>query len=615
MQKSVSLVTKIKLFFMLAVALALTTAATAQPQGDPELTTYLNQLQQNYQTGSPEELKALFGFNGQSGLVDLVTEYEIPRRRGKIQLINAEPDSAIALLTFGLNTSNSDLATFISSGLSGFYRLAKNNQGWHLIDRIKIDRSNRIKSHRLGIVVEPGKVVRITDTLLVDATDALGFWVTLNSGARILEVRFQDEKADFFFADGLLWVNKTSENNALLTLEYALDAEALNDEEHLYFTSEYGLLRQNYWHPMFDYGSAQGVADFTVHAQIPIRYQLTASLPMSSYVHNGTRYIQSQSTYPTEDLALLYDAEWVVEQRQHQSTTLEIFATADYRPTRAALFDNLQHAYDLLSAKFGKCPGDYQGTVQARMLPGDGWFARTNSIIISRDRGEYNLMSSPAPRAILAHEVSHAWTNPTGPASLFLIEGWATFVETYFLREAFGDTTVHRFWKTQKEYYLESDYEGKTSLWEDNTNNGVSYSKGAWVLKILRDQLGERVFEQGFKNYIQNTITPDKDIYAFAKSMSVAVGFDVWPMLETWLKSRHVPEVKAYVNNGQLVVEQTGEDIFQFPLEVQLKTASDTITQTYAINKKISRFPLNRADDITAVRIDPNNEMLLTVRE
>lgn len=605
--------TKNKRFLAPLVALVLTTTVNAQPVNEPELTTYLNQLQQTYKTGSPEELKEVFGFDGQLGLVDLVIEYEIPRRSGKIQVVKAEPDSAIALLTFGLNTSNSDLATFISSGLSGFYQLAKNDQDWHLTDKIKIDRANQIKDHRLGVAIEPGKVVRIVDTLLVEATDPLGFWVTLNSGAQIAQVDFQGQKVDFFFQDGLLWVDKTNRDSALLRLEYLLDAEALNDEEHLYFTSEYGLLRQNYWHPMFDYGSAQGVASFTVHAQIPARYQLTTSLPMNSYVRDGTRHIQSRSIYPTEDLALLYDAEWLVEQRQHQSTTLEIFATADYRPTRAALFDNLQHAYDLLSDKFGKCPGDYQGTVQARMLPGDGWFARTNSIIISRDSGEYNLMSFPAPRAILAHEVSHAWTNPTGPASLFLIEGWATFVETYFLREAFGDTTVHRFWKTQKEYYLEGDYEGKASLWEDNTNNGVSYSKGAWVLKILRDQLGERVFEQGFKNYIQNTITPDKDIHAFAKSMSATAGSDVWPMLETWLKSRHIPEVKAYVNNGQLVVEQTGEDIFQFPLEIQLKIADKTIAQTYSIDEKISRFPLNSIEAVTAIQIDPDNRMLLTV--
>ena len=593
----------------------LTTVAIAQTSSDSSLTTYLNQIRQTYETGSYEELNRLFAFEGQSGLIDIISEYNIPREKSDIQVISTKPDSALVLITNGLKTSNTDLGTFISAGLSGFYHVFKGDQGWHLSDRIQMDRANRVKSHRLGIVIDPGRTVQVTDTLLVDTVDPLGFWVTLNSGAQVSQVRFQGENAEFLFQDGLLWVDKTDVIDGTLILEYSLDEQALNDEDHPYFTSEYGLLRQNFWHPMFDFGSSQGTAHFTIHAQIPARYQLTTSFPIASYVRDNIRYIQSQSVYPTEDLALLYDTEWEVVQRQYQSTILEIFVTPDYQPTKSELFDKLRHTYDLLTSKFGKCPGNYQGAVQARMLTGGGWLARTNSIIISRNNGEYDLMSEPSPRAIVAHEVSHAWTNPTGRASLFLIEGWATFVETYFLREAFGDTTVHKFWQTQKEYYLEGNYEGKASLWEDNTNGGISYSKGSWVLKILRDQLGETTFEAGFKNYIQNTITEDKDIYAFAKSMSAAAGFDVWPMLETWLKSKHIPEVKALIQDGHLVIEQTGDDIFQFPLEVALKTKSGVRTQTYTIREKKNQFPIENLEEVTGVQVDPNGEMLLTVLE
>ena len=213
-----------------------------------------------------------------------------------------------------------------------------------------------IKQHRLDITIDPGVRMWITDTLLVDVDDPLGFWATLNSKAKVTKVLLQGEEIDFTFRGGLLSVNQTDIRNGELVINYSLSREA-----------------------------------------------------------------------------------------------------------------------DLLASKFGESLNSYFGAVQSTLLKGD-------------------------------------------------------YQQTY------GDSTVRVFWRTRRESYL-SNSDGKTALWSDSYGS-IFYNKGPWVLKILRDQLGEKTFEAGFKNYIQNTLTPDKDIYAFAKSMSAAAGFDVWPMLETWLKSK-----------------------------------------------------------------------------
>ena len=61
---------KINQLLVLLVTHALPLSAIAQNQSDSSLTTYLNQLQQTYETGSVEELKNLFVYEGQSGLID-----------------------------------------------------------------------------------------------------------------------------------------------------------------------------------------------------------------------------------------------------------------------------------------------------------------------------------------------------------------------------------------------------------------------------------------------------------------------------------------------------------------------------------------------------------------
>ena len=605
--------TRFKLCFVSVTTLVSTITALAQPQHDPELTTYLNQVQQTYETGNQEEMKALFAYEGQSTWLDWIRTLDLSRQQGSNTIIEATEDSATVLMFFKAKVSHPYVATMFQSGLSGFYKLRKDSV-WHIADKVAIDRANRIRQHGLNIVIDPGVAIQVVDTLLIDVEDPLGFWLTLNSEAHVTQIIFQGKEVDFTFQSGLLWIDKTDVQGGELIVTYSLDTAAFNTPEQIRFVKEYAYLRQNFWHPMLKYGSTKDIADFSITVQIPAEYQLSTSFPVTSSVQDGIRYIQSKSTYPAADLALLYDNAWEVERREYSPMTFEIFATSDYVPQKENLFNTLEEIYDLLVSKFGKCLGNYFGAVQSRLLKGTYWSAKTNSIIISAENGGEPTFEEPIPRAVVAHEMSHAWTQPTGPARFFLMEGWAMFVETYFIQRAYGDAITQAFWQIRRKSYFD-DYNGNMSLWEDENNSGISYEKGGWVLKILRDQLGEKVFEQGFKNYIQNTITPDKDIYAFAKSMSVAAGFDVWPMLETWLKSRHIPEVKAQVDDGQLVVAQTGEDVFEFPLEIRLVTASDTITQTYAINKKISRFPLNRADDITAVRIDPNNEMLLTVRE
>ena len=603
--------TKISPMLIVLLMHVFTAAAVAQSSGDSSLVTYLNQVKQIYETGSQEQLKRLFTDPKQTDLITWIDKYEVSRESITVQVIKATQDSATVLMFCQASAPLASTVTAFQAGLSGFYTLRK-EQTWQLVDKIPIDRANRIRQQTLYMVIDPGVTVQVVDTLLVDMVDPLGFQMTLNSKAIVAQVHLNGQEVDFSFQSGLLWIDKINIQQGKLVVTYSLEADAFNMPEYTRFAEEYGYLRQNYWHPMLKYGSTHDIADFFIHVQIPADYQLTTSFPVTSQVRNGNRYIASQSTYPTADLALLYDKEWEVTARSYPPMTFEFFATSDYTPSKEKVFEEMRKINDLLVSKFSSSSGNYFAAVQSRLLKGSYWSAKTNSIFISAENGGAPTIQDPIPRAIVAHEISHAWTQPTGKARLFLMEGWATFVESYFLQEAYGDSVVHAFWQRQKNQYLEH-FDGKMSLWEDETNSNVSYFKGAWVLKILRDMLGEAMFEQGFKNYIQNTINEAKDIHAFSESMSAAAGYDLWPMLETWLKSQHIPEVKAQMRNGQLIVEQTGDDIFHFPLAIQLETAQDTTTQTYIIDKEINRFPLENAEAVTQILIDPQQEMLLTV--
>ena len=576
---------------------------------------FLDTFQKVYESGTYDDLQALFPGDEQKQLVAYIQQLEIPRSQGITEVIQQNQDSAIVFLTTQAETSHPLLNTMIPSGLSGFYRLQKDQQGWHLTEKIPIDRNNRITRQNLDVEVLPGEKLKVRDTLTIDIADSLGFWMTLHNHADISNVQLNNTETDFFFESGIFRLNSRKTDHATLVITYAIDAKFLRSDENPNFENSYGLIRQNNWHPMFDYGSKNDIADFLLKVKIPANYHLTTSFAQVEQVDDTVRTIYARSPYRTSDVALVYDNAWEVEKHQYEGITIEIFTTPDFQPSRNTLLNQAKETYDLLASKFGPPPGDYLGVAQQRASPYSGWFARTNDIIISYGNGGDNLKAKPWPRAYLAHEVSHAWTVPSGPARLFLMEGWATYIETYFLQEAYGDSTVQLFWDKQREAYLEGDYEGKISLWNDATNSGVSYYKGSWVFKILKDLLGEDVFEDGLTKYIQNSITPEKDIHAFAKSMSVAASFEVWPILESWLKSTHIPEVKAYTQNGHLIIDQLN-GVFHFPLEIQIKSDQETHMDTYLVTEKSNKYPLEvNYSDVTAITIDPNQQMLLKIKQ
>ena len=446
--------TKISPMLIVLLMHVFTAAAVAQSSGDSSLVTYLNQVKQIYETGSQEQLKRLFTDPKQTDLITWIDKYEMSRESITVQVIKATQDSATVLMFCQASAPLASRVTAFQAGLSGFYTLRK-EQTWQLVDKIPIDRANRIRQQTLYMVIDPGITVQVVDTLLVDMVDPLGFQMTLNSKAIVTQVHLNGQEVDFSLQSGLLWIDKTNVQQGKLVVTYSLGADAFNMPEYTRFAEEYGYLRQNYWHPMLKYGSTHDIADFFIHVQIPADYQLTTSFPVTSQVRNGNRYIASQSTYPTADLALLYDKEWEVTARSYPPMTFEFFATSDYTPSKEKVFEEMRKINDLLVSKFGSSSGNYFAAVQSRLLKGSYWSAKTNSIFISAENGGAPTIQDPIPRAIVAHEISHAWTQPTGKARLFLMEGWATFVESYFLQEAYGDSVVHAFWQRQKNQYLE----------------------------------------------------------------------------------------------------------------------------------------------------------------
>jgi len=533
------------------------------------------------------------------------------RVAGKSKIISLNKDSAYVLLSGLILYGNSGDETNYSNYYTGIYKFERTGGFWKLKSKIKIDRSNQIKKQNLNLTVIPGKGIKVKDTLTININDSFGFAVRLNHRAKVNNLSLNGAQTDFVFSGGLLWVNAKVKKNQRLVIEYTIDVEKdEKDKNSGYFADVFGHIRNQYfWHPFFSFSSPNDRADFTLHCTIPKSYYMTTSLPQKDNIVGDVREIVAKSEMPTFGLAIYYDREWEVNTFKKDQIEMVIYATKDFLPKKEKLYTEFSKNYDTLQKHFGKPISNYFAIAQDRSSPG-GWKNRANSVVVAGEIGSILIMDKPNPRAIFGHEVAHGWTSPTGPATNFLMEGWATYAESILLSEVYGDTIVGKFFKFQKQNYINGEHEGNISLWEDYSNSGVSYNKGSWLFYMLANQLGKEKLSLVMQNFVRSR---DQTIQSFINQLTKVAGSNMEPSMTPWLKSNQIPALNVQKLGNALKIVQKG-DVFIFPLTVGIKLKDGTsINKVLDIKNKEQVFTIGEGE-IESYVLDPENKLLFSVK-
>ncbi|MFK7849233.1 MAG: M1 family aminopeptidase, partial [Rhodothermales bacterium] len=124
------------------------------------------------------------------------------------------------------------------------------------------------------------------------------------------------------------------------------------------------------------------------------------------------------------------------------------------------------------------------------------------------------------PFVVAAHEVAHQWwghilSPAEGPGADFLIEGMANYSSLLLLESEKGDAARRTFSRYMERQYVRSRrIDSEIPLIMNNAENSqgesVAYNKGAWVMWMLRSQLGEVQMMDGLKSFVgKNALRDD----------------------------------------------------------------------------------------------------------
>ncbi|HEX2868600.1 MAG TPA: M1 family aminopeptidase [Ignavibacteriales bacterium] len=227
------------------------------------------------------------------------------------------------------------------------------------------------------------------------------------------------------------------------------------------------------------------------------------------------------------------------------------------------------------------------------------------------------------------HELAHQWfgdaVSPATWKDIWLNEGFASYCEALYAEHESG-VSAYRSTMLQK---FHDRFSGTLYNPESGLFSSTVYDKGAWVLHMLRWELGDSVFFSSLKKYYEtfkykNAATRDfinvcqneshKDLSYFFKQW-VFEGEDNIRILYSWTD-------KAAENNSHLLTlnimqEQSSPKTFRFPLEVEIKLIGQEreIRRTFYVTSSQQSFHLKLDSPVQGITMDPDGWLLASFKK
>ena len=233
------------------------------------------------------------------------------------------------------------------------------------------------------------------------------------------------------------------------------------------------------------------------------------------------------------------------------------------------------------------------------------------------------------PEPLIAHETAHQWfgdavTEREWP-HVWLSEGFATYFAALYTQHAHGDSAFRaEMRRLQSEIIADTVSVPRRPVIDTiETNllallNVNSYQKGAWVLHMLRSELGDSAFFRGLRGYYSKhkngaALTDD-----LRKSLEQVAGRDLRHFFDQWLRRPGFPEIAVTWKTDSagtyaLVMQRGRFGYFDFNLPVVVvggearRTLKIPVTATQLTRFKIADPGVH----VARVDVDPDVTVLM----
>lgn len=224
---------------------------------------------------------------------------------------------------------------------------------------------------------------------------------------------------------------------------------------------------------------------------------------------------------------------------------------------------------------------------------------------------------------LLAHEIAHQWFGDMATeksfAHLWLSEGFATYFTDLYFEHKYGREAFLKRLKKERAEAL-AFAERSTHPVVDTTSdlmsllNVNSYQKGAWVLHMLRQEVGDSTFHKIIQAYYNNYKGGNADSRDFEAVAEKVSGKELKWFFDQWLYTAGIPKlsVQRIINDKgiYLKVGQLQPKLYQLTLPITVIAAgTKEKILSFKIKDRTQTFFVSN-DKNAKLIIDPNSTLL-----
>jgi aminopeptidase N len=285
-------------------------------------------------------------------------------------------------------------------------------------------------------------------------------------------------------------------------------------------------------------------AKFKIELSIPTDKKCVASGNLVNRVEKGER-IQYSWVQDYESPSYTYGfaiGPFNKSQETHKQISLDYYATAYTTEELETIFLRTGEMIDFFELKSGV---PFTQSSYSQVLIGNHYQEMSGFSVLKESYGRLVLKDSTETN-LISHELAHQWWGNMITCEnwnhFWLNEGITTFMSAAFNEHKFGQDKYESDINSYRKVYESIKSKGKDKAlvftdWSNHTtgDRNLVYFKGAYVMHLLRTELGEKDFWDGIRFYSQKYFGRSVNTPDFQKAMEESTGRDLNAFFNKWV--------------------------------------------------------------------------------
>jgi aminopeptidase N len=411
---------------------------------------------------------------------------------------------------------------------------------------------------------------------------------------------------------------------------YFIDPDETDPEKPTQIWTQGETESSSCWFPTIDSPNQKTTEE--IYITVPEKYTTLSNGLLQTQITNpeGTRtdyWKMSQAHAPY--LFFMGIGEYSIIKDSWKDIAVDYYVENKYKDDAQAIFGNTPEMIQFFSDKFGvQYPWEKYSQIIGRDYV-SGAMENTTSTLHSESayQKKGQLVDENTWEDVISHELSHQWfgdlVTTESWSNITVNESFATYCEYLWREFKYGkDHADAHLYEDKSQYLMGGNYDKNLVRFHytnrEDVFDGVSYQKGANILHMLRNQLGDDAFFAGLKHYLTKHQFKAAEAHQLRIALEEVSGKDLNPFFDQWYYANGHPKLhisydydKNY-NTVTINIKQA-DKVFNVPLVIDVYESGKIANHTVQLNQKEQSFTFQYNKKPDLVNINGNHILLCEI--